>query len=129
MSAYPGHYPRPLPLGESSPDWHPVGICSVKRRAQPGLLRSCGSFGVSLDVRLFTGFRGGEPWSLQNMSGPYSVPFWASPLVRVGLFTLTMVQMSVRMTTHRYLLAGVPSQTPGDPHFTSRIEDQSLPWG
>lgn len=114
-SAYPRRYSRHWLLGKSSPDGHPVGTCSGKLRAPSGFPRSCGSFGVSLGVRLSTGFRGGELWSLKDMPDPYPVPFWASLLVRVGLFVITMVHAPVSLPTHRYLLTGVLSRTLSDP--------------
>jgi hypothetical protein len=116
-SAYPGHCPRPWLLGESSSDEHLVGTYSDRLRAPSDFPRSCGSFGVSLGVRLSTGFHGGEPWSTNQLPGPYPVPFWASPSVRVGLSAITMVQSPVRVPTHRYRLAGIPGRTPSDPRL------------
>jgi hypothetical protein len=55
------------------------------------------------------------------MPSPYPVPFWASPLVHVGLLGITMVQTLVRVPTHRHLLAGVTLLNSELTRFSSRF--------
>ena len=120
-SAYLRHYSEPWLLGESS---H-LGACGghLLSRAEstgtvpPFRLSVCRVF----RVRLSTGFSGGEPWSRLQVPGPYPVPFWSSLLVHVGLLTFTMVQPSVRVPTHGYLLAGVVLLDSALTRFSSRF--------
>ena len=63
----------------------------------------------------------GEPWSLNFMPSLYPLPFWSSLLIRVGLFALTMVLTSVRIPTHRHLLAGVAQSDSELTRFLSRF--------
>jgi hypothetical protein len=122
-SAYPRHYSRRWLLEESLPSL----ACSWLPTQFPESAGRVTSFRLTvwrvLRVKLSTGVRGGEPWSLQKMPGPYPVPFWASLLAHVGLLALTMVQTLVRVTTHRHLLAGVAQLDSGLTHFSSRFTD------
>ena len=57
-SAYPGHYPRPLLLEESSPFSHAVDTCSHPRERKNGFPRSDGPFCAALGFCFPPGFVG-----------------------------------------------------------------------
>jgi hypothetical protein len=120
-SAYPPHYQRLWLLGESSHPGayggHLLSRAESAGTVPPFRLSVCRAF----RVRLSTGFSGGEPWSRLQVPGPYPVPFWSSLLVHVGLLTFTMVQPSVRVPTHGYLLAGVVLLDSALTRFSSRF--------
>lgn len=119
-SAYPPHYRRPWLLGESFPPdafgWYLLSQVENTRRVTSFQL----SVWRTVRARLSTGFNGGEPWSQFKVPGPYPVPFWSSP-IHLGLLEITMVQASVRMPTHRYLLAGVAWVDSRLTRFSSRF--------
>jgi hypothetical protein len=130
-SAYPERYLRPLLLGESCPDGHPVGTCSARPRASSGLSRSCGSFGVSLGSGFPPGLVGVNPGHHATHARPLSFPILGKPLNLRRLGSVHDGSHACLSPTHRYLLAGVARSGSGRPAFhpASRIEGQSLPWG
>jgi hypothetical protein len=101
---------------------HAAGYLLSHLRAHGGLLRSDCSFVVSLGPDYPPGLVGVNSWSARHLPGPYPVPFWASLLVHVGLFPLTVVQ-SVRVPTHRHLLTGVARLDSELTCFSSRFTD------
>jgi hypothetical protein len=99
---------------------HAAGYLLSHLRAQGGLLRSDCSFVMSVWPDYPPGLVGVNSWTARHLPGPYPVPFWASLLVHVGLFPLTIVQ-SVRVPTHRHLLAGVARLDSELTRFSSRF--------
>lgn len=75
----------------------------------------------ALRARLSTGFSGCEPLVTPQDARPLSFTVWSS-LVHVGLFKLTMVA-SVRLPTHRHLLAGMTRVNFERTRISSRFTD------
>src|SRR5215831_18244964 len=72
-------------------------------RARPALLRSWKLFGVVCRVALFAGVLRDALWITGLRVQPFPMPFWAKPIIHVGLLFITTIPSCVRVPTHTQL--------------------------
>jgi hypothetical protein len=72
-------------------------------RAREELLRSWRLFGVVCRVALFAGVLRDATWIMSQCVQPFPMPFWAKPIIHVGLLFITTIPECVRVPTHAQL--------------------------
>ena len=78
-------------------------------RARAALLRSWRLFVVVLRAALFAGVLRDATWIMSQCVQPFPMPFWAKPIIHVGLLFITTILACVRVPTHTQLCsAGFP---------------------